>query len=429
MPDAAGEVAFEAADGFAGGLAFGAFAGDVVAGFGVAAGAGDGDAVDGGVDLAVAAAVEAVAVGVAGADRDRGQAGGAGELGVGGEAVGAGDLADELGRGQWPEAGLGEQLRRDLGDEGGDLGLERLDRLGEFAQAAQLVAGDPDAHRLLGPGEPPADPRRSTCREQRAARQRELGPEIVQMPLQRVVEPDALADEPLAVIDQQPEVELGAVQRAPRQRLEPSASAARATAIASMRSDLPRSRAERRDVAISLVGTRNDALAAADQEPLQASPRRAGSPQAPRPARRPGRAPRAAAPRSRERRPGPSSRPAARPSPHRPRRSCASACACPHRARSSTRPLSPRLEADTRRTRLAGGGATLLSSHAGHPRPATSDTTKGSQASPGRQPQRESARRRSGPSPRRRTSPTPESQQQASKEQRRRPSRSGLSHS
>ena len=78
---------------------------------------------DGGVDLAVAAAVEAVAVGLAGADRDRGDAGGAGELGVGGEAAGAGDLADELGRGQRPEAGLGEQLRRDLGDELGDLAL------------------------------------------------------------------------------------------------------------------------------------------------------------------------------------------------------------------------------------------------------------------------------------------------------------------
>ena len=53
VPDAAGEVAFEAADGFFGGLAFGSFAVEVGAGFGVAAGAGDGDAVDGGVDLAV----------------------------------------------------------------------------------------------------------------------------------------------------------------------------------------------------------------------------------------------------------------------------------------------------------------------------------------------------------------------------------------
>src|SRR4051812_49872555 len=50
-------------------------------------------------------------------------------------------------------------------------------------------------------------------------------------------------------------------------------------------------------------------------------------------------------------------------------------------------------ETDTWRTRLAGGGATHLSSHAKHPRPATSDKTKGSQAQPGRQPQRQSARR------------------------------------
>src|SRR3954466_10860846 len=35
---------------------------------------------------------------------------------------------------------------------------------------------------------------------------------------------------------------------------------------------------------------------------------------------------------------------------------------------------------DARRTGLAKGAATLLSSHAEHPRPATSDTTKGSQA-------------------------------------------------
>src|SRR5918992_521338 len=35
---------------------------------------------------------------------------------------------------------------------------------------------------------------------------------------------------------------------------------------------------------------------------------------------------------------------------------------------------------DARRTGLAEGAATLLSSHAGHPRPATSDTTTGSQA-------------------------------------------------
>src|SRR5215217_8552525 len=117
VPDAAGEVALEAADGFFCALAFGAFAGDVVLGLGVAAQSGDGDAVDGRVDLAVAATVEAVAVGLAGADRDRSDAGSARELGVCGEPARAGDLSDELGRGQRTETWLGKQLRRDLGDE------------------------------------------------------------------------------------------------------------------------------------------------------------------------------------------------------------------------------------------------------------------------------------------------------------------------
>src|SRR3954454_9798983 len=170
VPEAAGEVAFEAADGFFGVLALGAFAGDVGLGLGVAAQAGDGDAVDGGVDLAVAAAVEAVAVGLAGADRDRGDARGAGELGVGGEPVGAGDLADELGGGQRPEARLGKQLWRDVGDELGDLGLERLERGGELADAAQLVAGDTNARRLFGAREPPGDARAPGAVKQRAAR-------------------------------------------------------------------------------------------------------------------------------------------------------------------------------------------------------------------------------------------------------------------
>ena len=116
-PDVAGEVALEAADRFAGALAFGAAAGDVVAGGLVAARAGDDHAVQRGVDLAVAALVEPLAARVAGAGGDRRDAGGAGELRRGREALRAGDLADELGGDQRPEPGLVEQLRRDLRDE------------------------------------------------------------------------------------------------------------------------------------------------------------------------------------------------------------------------------------------------------------------------------------------------------------------------
>ena len=57
VPDAAGEVAFEAAHGFEVGLALAALAGEVVLCFWVASRAGECDAVDGGVELAVAAAV------------------------------------------------------------------------------------------------------------------------------------------------------------------------------------------------------------------------------------------------------------------------------------------------------------------------------------------------------------------------------------
>ena len=70
---------------------------------------------EGCVDLAVATAVQAMPVGLARADGDQCDAGGAGELGVGGEAVGAGDLADQLGCGQRTEAGLGEQVGSDRG--------------------------------------------------------------------------------------------------------------------------------------------------------------------------------------------------------------------------------------------------------------------------------------------------------------------------
>jgi hypothetical protein len=50
VPDAAGEVALEAADGFAAGLAVGLFAREVGGGFGVDAAFGDGQAMQRGLD-------------------------------------------------------------------------------------------------------------------------------------------------------------------------------------------------------------------------------------------------------------------------------------------------------------------------------------------------------------------------------------------
>ena len=84
--DDVGEVALGCSAGLAAGFAFGAFPFEVGAGVGVDADLGDGDAVDCGVELAVAAAVEAVSA--------RGFAGAAGDWGDAAEA-GAGSLVAE----------------------------------------------------------------------------------------------------------------------------------------------------------------------------------------------------------------------------------------------------------------------------------------------------------------------------------------------
>src|SRR3954464_11093092 len=97
----------------------------------------------------VAAGVQALSDGVARARRDPRDAGRARELGGGREAVSASDLADELGGDQRSESWLSEQFRCEPLDDGGDFAFELDDGRRQFAQPAQTVAGDPDAHRLL----------------------------------------------------------------------------------------------------------------------------------------------------------------------------------------------------------------------------------------------------------------------------------------
>jgi hypothetical protein len=95
-----------------------------------------------------------------------------------------------------------------------------LNRLRELADATQLVTRDADAHRLLSPRQTTHDPRPPAAVEQRTAGQLQLGPEIVQMPRQRAVERNALTNQPLAVIDQQSQIELGPIQMRDRERLQ-----------------------------------------------------------------------------------------------------------------------------------------------------------------------------------------------------------------
>jgi hypothetical protein len=60
-----------------------------------------------------------------------------------------GRWSDELGGGQHTAAWFGEQ-RCAGGNERAELGVQLVDGAGELADAAQLVARDPDARGLLG---------------------------------------------------------------------------------------------------------------------------------------------------------------------------------------------------------------------------------------------------------------------------------------
>jgi hypothetical protein len=71
VPHAPGEVALEAADGLAASLALGLSACEVGGGLGVQASFDDGEAVEGAVELAIAAAVEAMALGAPRGGGDR----------------------------------------------------------------------------------------------------------------------------------------------------------------------------------------------------------------------------------------------------------------------------------------------------------------------------------------------------------------------
>ena len=161
------------------------------------------EAVQRAVELAVAAAVQAVAAGVARGGGDRRGAAGARELGVGGEAVGAGDLTDQLRGGQRTAASLGEQLRRVALDQGGELCLQLANPGRARGDLTHELARDPHARRLLGASEAAGDLPQPLAGVQRPGRDLELGPEVVQMPAQPLLVGGACRDQILAMVDQQ----------------------------------------------------------------------------------------------------------------------------------------------------------------------------------------------------------------------------------
>jgi hypothetical protein len=100
-------------------------------------------------------------------------------------------------------------------------------------------------------------------------RQVELGPAVVEEPAQPVLDPRALRDQVLAVVEQQLDLARRALELGAGSVSMPSSSAARATASASIGSDLPRSREARRPASHQLRGDPDHPLAAREQEALE----------------------------------------------------------------------------------------------------------------------------------------------------------------
>ena len=118
------EVALERPQRFCPGLAFGLASAQVVHRRRVDACLRDGDPVKREVELAVALAIQAMALLFARGGIQRSDAGKLRELGVRVEAFDPGDLRDQLGGCQASEAGQGEQPRRLALDEDAQLALE-----------------------------------------------------------------------------------------------------------------------------------------------------------------------------------------------------------------------------------------------------------------------------------------------------------------
>src|SRR5665647_2165113 len=141
-PDDPRQVPLQAAQRLAGALALGPLAGHEGLRRLVHAQLGEGDAVQGGVQLAVAAAVQAVAVALAARDRQGCDAGVHGEARRAGEALGPGRLADEAGGAEGAAARQGEEFGGELLGEHGDLAPQAGDLGGERTAAGHAFTGD-----------------------------------------------------------------------------------------------------------------------------------------------------------------------------------------------------------------------------------------------------------------------------------------------
>lgn len=206
----------ERAQRLAAGLAFRAAAGDVVSGWRVHARLGERDDVDGGVGLAVAAAVEAVADGPSGGSLQRSDAGELRELRVGAEAVDAGDLGEQPGGVDDADAGNGQQRRGVSADQDAEIALELLDLRVELADTGEQFQGDAPQDGWLKRRQLALEPVYDAGDIQRSRGRVQRWVELVNQPAQAGGMAGALDDEVAAMVEQQRDLALRA--RQPRDR-------------------------------------------------------------------------------------------------------------------------------------------------------------------------------------------------------------------
>src|SRR5258706_4379695 len=161
------------------------------------------DAVDGGVDLTITAAVEAVPLLVAGRGRNGRSAVVHSEVSAGAEATHVGGLPDELGCRKDPRAGERQGAGRKGWHHARQLLLElanaRAQLRGPSGQLSSQLGDDPRA-ALEQPLHSPD--RRSPA--QRSVGNLESRLELVEQPLQSILYSSSLSDQVLAVVDKQP---------------------------------------------------------------------------------------------------------------------------------------------------------------------------------------------------------------------------------
>ncbi|OEV30487.1 hypothetical protein AN219_10235 [Streptomyces nanshensis] len=168
---------------------------------------GERDDVQGCIELAVTAAVEADADVVTAPDRYRRRSGMQSEGCLAGEAVDPGRLADQYRRGQHADSGHGQQIRRQWGHPVRQPPVQRRDPLGQRPDVFHQLHRDLATHRDRTRVQPAQQLNLRTLAAQLPQTRRQIRVEGMAMPAQTVDDPGAFANQATAVIHHKPQLQ------------------------------------------------------------------------------------------------------------------------------------------------------------------------------------------------------------------------------